>query len=440
MQIGYTSLLRCFFILLFLGKAGVVLSQTPALTVQKGGYPAYRPATEHTYLAARNEPPIVRKADEPSPPATQEYEQSNETGAAKKSVFDNVKVFFASRFSSKKTDSSAEKKEPLPTEENNVDKGLDEVAKTEQEQNDIMSDYIGSAAHSQETVSKNLYQQGLQAENEGNMDGAVRYYTAFIRANQKMVSNGMLAAPYHRLALLAWKHQKDNKKAAIYFRYALKYAKHGNIPIISGDFSLFLMERDDYDNAEIVLRNALSVYPEEQRLWFCLAKCTAGKDHPIEALRYFTRAVGQERAYREMATIYRQRREFEYAQHFEAQRMEYLAAHSLQNEMLNPAALPVRPIPFPRTDNTHRQEKQEQPQVLVKLPPVYPQQVGWQSAVSAPQPVSGWQAIPPVPQPPIVQQAAAEPMPVSRVIHYPSGNSPSPVYYEYQGRDYPYAP
>ena len=161
------------------------------------------------------------------------------------------------------------------------------------EQSYSAPDYVNSATQSNTATAKDFYKQGLDFEVQGDFPEAVRSYNAFIAANKKQTINGTLAAPYHRLALIAWK-QSEIRNAGIYFRYAMKYALGGNVPIIAGDFALFLMERNDLKQAEVILRNALIHYPENNRLLYYLGRCTAHQNKPIEAIRYFSASVGEE--------------------------------------------------------------------------------------------------------------------------------------------------
>jgi tetratricopeptide (TPR) repeat protein len=257
----------------------------------------------------------------------------------KESSFNKVKSYFASLFypsKNKKPPKESKDKESL----NEIDDGLEMIEALRKEQNYSAPDYVNSATESNTTTAKDFYKQGLDFEIQNDFPAAVRSYNAFIAANKKQTTNGTLAAPYHRLALIAWK-QSEMRNAGIYFRYAMKYALGGNVPIIAGDFALFLMERRDLKQAEVILRNALIHYPENNRLLHYLGRCTAYQNKPIEAMRYFSASVGEEQAYQEMALLYRQWGDFDRAKFLEYKREEYIAKRNTMTPQPLFASQPV---------------------------------------------------------------------------------------------------
>ncbi|MDR3199509.1 MAG: tetratricopeptide repeat protein [Planctomycetaceae bacterium] len=377
-----------------------------------------------------------------------------QTKTTQESPINKVKSYFASLFHSSKNNKSSQESTDKESLEN-IDDGQETIEALRKEQDYSVPDYVNSATQSNAATAKNHYKQGLDFEVQGNLAEAVRSYNAFITANKKQTTNGTLAAPYHRLALIAWK-QSEIRNAGIYFRYAMKYALGGNVPIIAGDYALFLIEQDNLKQAEVILRNALIHHPENNRLIYYLGRCTAQQDKPIEALRYFSASLGEERAYQELVFLYRQRGDFERADFLDTKRNEYIAgrnknipqqvfaAQPKNVQQPVPAAAPTTPppvipnshgilsqgtigtplpLPLPSFDNPNRQSVQ----VFTNTN---------NSEMLSPQgnrtvPEDSWQPLNPPPVP-----TSASPMPVSKVFHYPADHT-VPTYYEFQGEQYP---
>lgn len=343
-------------------------------------------------------------------------------------------------FSSSK---SSSKQNPLE------DDGQVRIDELQKEQNFSEKDYVSSAIRNKSTASKELYDKGMRAESEGNTVSAVRHYNGFIKANKRQTTNGTLAAPYHRLALISWKNRKA-KESDIYFRYAIKYARGGNTPIIAGDYGLFLMEQGKFPQAEIVLRNALLQSPENKRILLYLGRCSIRQHKPIEALRYLTTAVGEERAYLEVASIYREQGDFELARNMEQRREEYLARSVRPNVVGReyagrhaPAGTPLTPPPVrsaPRGATAGSTAQFPVPSAM-PFPTLHEMQPG-AAAPTTVLPTDGWSAIPSapattMPETSVSRSDSALPgTPVSKVFHYPAG-SMVPVYHQYSGNAFP---
>ncbi|GHT37519.1 hypothetical protein FACS189427_10560 [Planctomycetales bacterium] len=352
------------------------------------------------------------------------------------------------------------KTENLP--DTSVDKGQEEVALLEQERSFSEKDYVDSAVKSSKTAAKNDYSQGLQLEGLGDYDGAARCYNNFIKANKKQTANGTLAAPYHRLALLAWK-QKEWDKADVYFRHGQRYAQGGNIAVISGDYSLFLMEQGKLEQSEIILRNTLLYFPKDQRLLICLGRCSARQDKPVEALRYMTSVMSEEQAYHELAGLYHQIGDYKSARIMNEKRDELFAAksaasiygssqaansapqnsagrNSAQQYAVNNQQMPL-PVNRPPVTNSAANSTTS----AIPFPvfnPTLPQTAA--SPYQLPQNINSEPEARAVPVLPDVQQSGnTSPPPqsavdqtITKVYHYPA-NSPSPVYHQYAGNSYP---
>ena len=319
-----------------------------------------------------------------------------------------------------------------------ADNGQTEVAALAKERQYSEVDYIASATTPQDTKARNLYNEGLLAESQGRHPDAVRAYNGFIKANERSTANGVLAAPYHRLALIAWK-EGNVADTEIYFRYALNYALGGNLLIIGSDYAQFLMAKGDYPKAEIILRNTLINDPENKRLLLFLGRCVALQKKHQESLRYLDASVGRAQAYQELAAIYRQQGDFELARVAEEKRNEYLvssrpappappAGYSMESMQQQEAMTPPPTAVYPPNSAMGQAAiaVQQQPPypTLERLPDVQEASTGWVPYQPPP--------VPPQPTPP------AE-TPVSKVYHYPS-HSPSPVYYQYTGNEYPQSP
>ncbi len=263
--------------------------------------------------ASRNAPPqtVEYRNDSPVPPPPQTAGVKDE----KKS--NSLFSWFSNPWSSKKT---------KPDETEQEDDGLDRVAAINRERRYSEQDYIASVTQPQGTAAKDQYLTGMQAERQGNYGAAVQAYHHFIRLNKSRTQNGILAAPYHRLAVISWKQRNDVRNAETYFRYAIKYAQGANFLIITGDFAQFFMEQGEFEQAEILLRNGLLQDHDNQRLLVHLARCKARQDRPVEAMRYLTQVYGKEQGYQELAVMYRQQGNHAMARGVEEKRERYLAS------------------------------------------------------------------------------------------------------------------
>lgn len=341
---------------------------------------------------------------------------------------------------------------PTSKKKEDIDDGQDLIAEMELERSFSERDYVASATKAKKATSKSLYTKGMEEEVTGNYQAAIRSYNAFIQANKKQTTNGTLAAPYHRLALIAWK-QQEAEKADVYFRYGLKYALGGNIPVIAGDYSLFLIDQGRLEQAEIILRNTLLHYPKDQRLLVSLGRCIARRSKPVEAMRYLSSTLGEEQAYQELAMIYHEKGEYEMARQMQFRRDEFLAQkrqpyyvapyqqYAGTSQSLTPVVnvpLPTTPPPVmenPRGMTTHATLTPTIPFPTLSDPTIPKMQADTSTISSpvwpemeSPNNTNNPEAALEVPK--------APPMPVSKVFHYPA-DSPQPIYHQYIGNQYP---
>jgi hypothetical protein len=205
------------------------------------------------------------------------------------------------------------------------DDGLEMVDKVRQNGVTTEQMYIDFATKSKSVVSKEMFIRAIREEEAGNFSLAADLFKEFIKLNSRRTVGGTLAVPYHRLALIAWNRQNAINEADVYFKYALRYAKDGVVPIIVSDYNRFLTEGGRLDQAEAVLRNAISVFPHEQQLKVELGRCLAMQDRAVEALRHIRPVLGGARAYLELAAIYRGRGDYEMSEVLMQRRDEFIA-------------------------------------------------------------------------------------------------------------------
>ncbi len=251
-------------------------------------------------------------------------------------------------------------KKAKPDETEPADDGLERVAAINQERRYSEQDYIVSAIQPTGTAAKECYLAGIAAERQGNVEAAMQSYHQFIQSNKNRTQNGVLAAPYHRLAMIFWKHRNDARNADICFRYAIKYAQGANFLIVTGDFALFFMERGEWEQAEILLRNGLLQDHGNQRLLVHLARCKAGQDRPVEAMRYLSQVYGKEQGYVELAVMYRQQGNHVMARGIEEKREHYLASVQ-QPAQIHYAARPVPEMAVSEVKTAAQAEPVQQP-------------------------------------------------------------------------------
>jgi len=414
-------------------------------TSTQGGYPGGYPSTGSAFAPAipQEQDAVLQLASRsvaltPAPPQQEEKKKSpwwSVFSSKKDTTPPTTPNTPASPSSNAKFKSSKAEPKSTPMLTSNkskdpLDSGQAEVAALTQEKRYSEADYIASAMAPKDTKARNLYNEGLLAESQGRHQDAVRAFNGFIKANERSTTNGVLATPYHRLAMISWKEGSTND-AGIYFRHALNYALGGNLLIIGGDYAQFLMVRGDYARAEVVLRNALLNDPENKRLLFFLGRCVALQKKHQESLRYLDASVGRAQAYQELAAIYRQQGEFELARVAEERRNAHIAGN--------------RPMP-PAPSAGHPMGPSQQQAMMPPPTAVYPPNSALGQAVAPQQQPTlerqpntqdastGWG-----PPPAATPQPVPQTTPVSKVYHYPS-NSPSPVYYQYTGSEYPQSP
>lgn len=151
--------------------------------------------------------------------------------------------------------------------------------------------------------SNQHFATGLNAERRGDYQGAELAYLQCVTFNEKKKDAGQyLGGPYHRLAILAAR-KNDVKSAENYYHKALQYG--GDNSELACDFAQYLCDQNRFQDAEIVVKNALITAPESRKLLFFAGHTLAVQDRPVEALRFLKESIGEANAYREIAAINR---------------------------------------------------------------------------------------------------------------------------------------
>ncbi|MDR0392570.1 MAG: tetratricopeptide repeat protein [Planctomycetaceae bacterium] len=214
------------------------------------------------------------------------------------------------------------------------DDGIEVVDKIRQGSTITERMYIESVTKSKSVSSIDIFVKATREERLGNYISAMDLYKEFIKLNSRRTSEGTLAVPYHRLALISWKQQRATNEADVYFRYALKYAKEGIVQIVVSDYNNFLTEYGKLNQAEAILRNTISFFPHDSQLKVELGRCLAWQDRPIEALRHIRPVLGEAQAYVVLANIYRDRDDIAMCDVLLQKRDEFIAKTHRQNMTL----------------------------------------------------------------------------------------------------------
>ncbi|MGL6226623.1 MAG: tetratricopeptide repeat protein [Thermoguttaceae bacterium] len=151
--------------------------------------------------------------------------------------------------------------------------------------------------------SNQYFATGLNAERRGDYQGAELAYLQCVTFNEKKKDAGQyLGGPYHRLAILAAR-KNDVKSAENYYHKALQYG--GDNSELACDFAQYLCDQNRFQDAEIVVKNALITAPESRKLLFFAGHTLTVQNRPVEALRFLKESIGEANAYREIAAINR---------------------------------------------------------------------------------------------------------------------------------------
>jgi cytochrome c-type biogenesis protein CcmH/NrfG len=175
-----------------------------------------------------------------------------------------------------------------------------------------------------------LLSAAIAAEQQNDAIGAEFHYEECRELAQKHNLPQMEAAALHRLAVIKARNKKFTDSANL-FRRAIDLDPK-NAPILC-DFAQLHVDRRYYREAETILKNALLIEPNNQKVLFKLGEIIASSsqqdERQVEGLRYLKLAVGEASAYRELARIYRSKGDVHRAE-FAEQQAKLAEANSVQ--------------------------------------------------------------------------------------------------------------
>ncbi|MDR2763087.1 MAG: hypothetical protein LBB88_10825, partial [Planctomycetaceae bacterium] len=148
--------------------------------------------------------------------------------------------------------------------------------------------------------AKQLFLEGANKERIGNIETAMTLYNEALKITQ---DPSQRFAILHRMAVINAK-TKNYAESEKFFRMAL-IDSNAN-PVFLCDFAKLYVDRNQLNDAETILKNAVLAAPNDQRTLFNLGQVIAQqKDRQTEGLRYLKLALGDKLAYKELAKIYR---------------------------------------------------------------------------------------------------------------------------------------
>ena len=143
--------------------------------------------------------------------------------------------------------------------------------------------------------------EAKQYEMSGNPADAERLYLDYVNQASPSGNAESLAVAYSRLGVITAR-RGDYPASTDYFEKALTL--NPNDVEISGAFAQSLFEQKKYVMAENLLRHGLLLEPEDKRIQYLLGYTLAEQKKYSLAARYLKQALGDEKAYQEMAMIY----------------------------------------------------------------------------------------------------------------------------------------
>ncbi len=180
-----------------------------------------------------------------------------------------------------------------------------------------------------------LLAQGLDAERRGDDEAAERCYRQFLDEASGNENDRSLVLPLHRLAVLHAK-RKQFDASEQFFQRAVRL-DNDNLALL-GDFAQLQFDRKRYRDAEIILKYAFLLDPDNIRVLYNLGYSVGLQpDRQTEGLRYLKLALGEIKALRELAKIYRvldENEQAEFAEQRAAQQEIRLKASGATTEQL----------------------------------------------------------------------------------------------------------
>lgn len=169
----------------------------------------------------------------------------------------------------------------------------------------VLPQAVGAAAETPRSL-ETIFSEASDAERRRDWTQAFRLYEEAAKralAERKVPQETMAL---HRMAIIK-AIEKEYGDSEELFRQALLQA--GNNTVILVDFAKLFSDQQRYDDAETVLKNAMLVEANNRRVLYNLGMAVALQENrEMEGLRYLKLAVGDPAAYRELAGIYRWRR------------------------------------------------------------------------------------------------------------------------------------
>ena len=156
----------------------------------------------------------------------------------------------------------------------------------------------------QQQESEKLFAAAAAAEQRNDLVEAERRYEECRNIAQKHRLSKMEAVATHRLAVIQARKNQFTESASL-FKRAIELDPK-NVLILC-DFAQLHVNRKDINEAELILKNALSMEPNNPKVLYNLGLVIADpqRERQTEGLRYLRLAVGEADAYRELARIYR---------------------------------------------------------------------------------------------------------------------------------------
>jgi Flp pilus assembly protein TadD len=166
-----------------------------------------------------------------------------------------------------------------------------------------------SVKNSVSQTDESLFEEAKHASDNGDKSRAEEIYREYIRKHPQVNANA-LGVAYARLGMLL-SEKKEYQESRDCFEKAMNY-KPDNLEIC-GAYANSLFEQEDYIGAESLWRQGLQISPNDKRFQMMLGYTLAQEKKYQSGISYLKRAVGEQKAYEEMASIYRSHEEYDKA-------------------------------------------------------------------------------------------------------------------------------
>jgi tetratricopeptide (TPR) repeat protein len=166
-----------------------------------------------------------------------------------------------------------------------------------------------SAKNSVSQTDESLLEEAKRASDNGDKSRAEEIYREYIKKHPKGNANA-LGVAHARLGMLL-SERKEYQESREYFEKAMSY-KPDDLEIC-GAYANSLFEQEDYIGAESLWRQGLQIAPNDKRFQMMLGYTLMQEKKYQAGASYLKRAVGEQKAYEEMAAIYRSHEEYERA-------------------------------------------------------------------------------------------------------------------------------